>query len=152
MATAPPRRTKIVATIGPASASPEMLRELIANGMDAARLNLSHGTHDDHAERARLIRDAQEEAGRPIAIIGDLQGPKIRVGELDAPMTLERGTEVVVVSNGTTRNGELPVAPSVIGDVLLPAPRGSSTTGSSASASRRSSTGARAAASSSAGA
>src|SRR4051812_30788735 len=118
MATAPPRRTKIVATIGPASASPEMLRELIANGMDAARLNLSHGTHDDHAERARLIRDAQEEAGRPIAIIGDLQGPKIRVGELDTPMTLVRGTEVVVVAHGTTQNGELPVAPSVIGDVL----------------------------------
>src|SRR4051794_26811479 len=120
MATAPPRRTKIVATIGPASASPEMLRELIANGMDAARLNLSHGTHDDHAERARLIRDAQEEAGRPIAIIGDLQGPKIRVGELDAPMTLERGSEVVVVANGETRDGELPVAPAVIGDVLHP--------------------------------
>jgi pyruvate kinase len=120
MATAAPRRTKIVATIGPASASPEMLRELIAAGMDAARLNLSHGTHEDHAQRAALIRDAQEEAGRPIAIIGDLQGPKIRVGDLDSPMTLERGAEVVVVANGSTQNGELPVAPAVIGDVLHP--------------------------------
>ncbi len=88
--------------------------------MNAARLNLSHGTHDDHAARAELIRQAQTESGRPIAIIGDLQGPKIRVGDLDAPMTLERGSEVVVVADGTTRNGELPVAPAVIGDVLHP--------------------------------
>ena len=120
MAAATTRRTKIVATIGPASASPEVLRELIANGMNAARLNLSHGTHEDHAERARLIREAQDEAGRPIAIIGDLQGPKIRVGDLDSPMTLERGSQVVVVADGKTRNGELPVAPAVIGDVLHP--------------------------------
>jgi pyruvate kinase len=120
MAAATPRRTKIVATIGPASASPEVLRQLIASGMNAARLNLSHGTHDDHAERAQLIREAQEEAGRPIAIIGDLQGPKIRVGDLESPMALERGSEVVVVADGKTRNGELPVAPAVIGDVLHP--------------------------------
>jgi pyruvate kinase len=97
-----------------------MLRELIATGMDAARLNLSHGTHDDHAARAQLVREAQEEAGRPIAIIGDLQGPKIRVGELDSPMTLERGGEVIVVAHASGRadDGELPVAPAVIGDVL----------------------------------
>ena len=97
-----------------------MLHELIVNGMNAARLNLSHGTHDDHAARAELIREAQQEAGRPIAIIGDLQGPKIRVGDLDSPMALERGSEVVVVADGTTRNGELPVAPAAIGDVLHP--------------------------------
>jgi len=120
MATAVPRRTKIVATIGPACASPEVLRELISSGMDAARLNLSHGTHDDHAARAELVRAAQDEAGRPIAIIGDLQGPKIRVGDLDEPMTLERGGEIVVVADGDERNGELPVAPAVIGDVLHP--------------------------------
>ncbi len=120
MAAATPRRTKIVATIGPASASPEVLGKLIASGMNAARLNLSHGTHDDHAARAELIRQAQDEAGHPIAIIGDLQGPKIRVGDLDSPMTLERGSEIVVVADGKTRNGELPVAPAVIGDVLHP--------------------------------
>jgi pyruvate kinase len=97
-----------------------MLRQLIANGMDAARLNLSHGTHADHAARAQLVREAQEEAGRPIAIIGDLQGPKIRVGDLDSPLTLERGGEVIVVANGACRDGELPVAPAVIGDVLNP--------------------------------
>jgi pyruvate kinase len=98
-----------------------MLRELIAHGVDAARLNLSHGTHEDHAARAQLVREAQEEAGRPIAIIGDLQGPKIRVGDLDAPMTLERGGEVIVVADGSSGDdGELPVAPAVIGDVLHP--------------------------------
>jgi pyruvate kinase len=121
MAAPVPRRTKIVATIGPSCASPEMLRELIAHGVDAARLNLSHGTHEDHAARAQLVREAQEEAGRPIAIIGDLQGPKIRVGDLDAPMTLERGGEVIVVADGSSGDdGELPVAPAVIGDVLHP--------------------------------
>jgi pyruvate kinase len=122
MASAAPRRTKIVATIGPSCASPEILRELVAAGVDAARLNLSHGTHDDHAGRAELVRQAQEEAGRPIAIIGDLQGPKIRVGDLDTPMRLERGSEVIVVANGgaSVRDGDLPVAPAVIGDVLHP--------------------------------
>jgi pyruvate kinase len=69
------RRTKIVATIGPASSAPELLDSLIAAGMDAARLNFSHGTRDDHAERARAIRAAEERAGRPIALIADLQGP-----------------------------------------------------------------------------
>ena len=78
------RRTKIVATIGPASSSPEMLAALIEAGMDGARLNMSHGTRAEHAERARRIREAEEAAGRPIALIADLQGPKLRVGDLDA--------------------------------------------------------------------
>jgi pyruvate kinase len=122
MATVAPRRTKIVATIGPACASPERLRELVASGMDAARLNLSHGTHDDHAARAELVRETQEEAGRPIAIIGDLQGPKLRVGDLDSPLTLQRGDEVTVVADGAgaVGDGDLPIAPSAIGEVLHP--------------------------------
>jgi pyruvate kinase len=122
MATAVPRRTKIVATIGPACASPEVLGELVTAGMDAARLNLSHGTHDDHAARAQVIRDVQEEAGRPLAIIGDLQGPKLRVGDLERPLTLTRGDEIVVVCDGgaVVGDGELPVAPSAIGEVLHP--------------------------------
>jgi pyruvate kinase len=122
MAAAAPRRTKIVATLGPACASPDILRELVAAGMDAARLNLSHGTHDDHAARAELVRQVQEEAARPLAIIGDLQGPKLRVGDLDSPLTLERGDEVTVVCDGDVAvgDGELPVAPSAIGEVLHP--------------------------------
>jgi len=73
----PERRTKIVATLGPASDSPEKLRALVDAGMDAARLNLSHGAHADHAERARRVRAVEVEAGRPIALIADLQGPKL---------------------------------------------------------------------------
>jgi pyruvate kinase len=121
MAVATPRRTKIVATIGPASSSPDVLRRLIEAGMDAARLNLSHGTHDDHAERARLVRSVSDEVGRPVALIADLQGPKLRIGELSEPMVLANDDEVVVVGTSDGgRNGELPVSPAVIGEVLQP--------------------------------
>src|ERR1041384_5214864 len=88
-----PRRTKIVPTIGPASATPERLLELAHAGMDGARLNLSHGTHDEHRERARAVRATEAEIGRPIALIADLQGPKLRIGELDGPVTLARGED-----------------------------------------------------------
>ena len=120
MASVSSRRTKIVATIGPASSSPERLDALAAAGMDAARLNLSHGTHDDHRERAQAVRAAEERADRPIAIIGDLQGPKIRVGDLAAPMNLTPGEEVTVVIGKNGKDGELPIAPAAIGEVLRP--------------------------------
>lgn len=120
MAQSVPRRTKIVATIGPACATPDVLRSLIAAGMDAARLNLSHGAHEDHAARAQLVRDLQEECGKPLAVIADLQGPKIRVGTLAEPLPLPTGGEVIVVYGDSARNGELPLAPSVIGEVLRP--------------------------------
>jgi len=120
MASVSPRRTKIVATIGPACSTPERLDALVAAGMDAARLNLSHGTHEDHRARAALVREAQERAGRPIALIGDLQGPKIRVGDLSAPMQLTTGDEVTVVIGSNGKDGELPIAPAAIGEVLRP--------------------------------
>ena len=120
MAPFSPRRTKIVATIGPACSTPEKLRQLVDAGMDAARLNLSHGTHDDHAARAKLVRDVQEEVGRPLALIGDLQGPKFRVGGLPQPLDLAQGEEVTVVVGDGARNGELPIAPAAIGEVLRP--------------------------------
>jgi pyruvate kinase len=120
MAETTPRRTKIVATIGPASASPDMLRALVDAGMDAARLNLSHGSHDDHAERARLVRELQEETGKPLALIGDLQGPKIRIGTLPEPIPLPTGSEVTVVYADSAPDGELPIAPAVVGEVLRP--------------------------------
>src|SRR5437773_4352221 len=117
MASVTPRRTKIVATIGPACSTPEKLRELVEAGMDAARLNLSHGTHEDHAARAKLVRDVQEEIGRPLALIGDLQGPKFRVGGLDEPLNLVQGSDVTVVTGGDgLGNGELPIAPAAIGE------------------------------------
>jgi pyruvate kinase len=120
MAPFSPRRTKIVATIGPASSTAEMVRKLVDAGMDAARLNLSHGTHDDHAARAKLVRDVQEDVGRPLALIGDLQGPKFRVGGLAQPLDLAQGKEVTVVVGDGAKNGELPIAPAAIGEVLRP--------------------------------
>ncbi len=88
--------------------------------MDAARLNFSHGSHDEHAERARLVRRAQEAAERPIALIADLQGPKLRLGDLPEPRTLTSGEQVVVAGEGNQRDGELPVAPPVLSEVLRP--------------------------------
>ena len=121
MPTVAPRRTKIVATVGPACSTPQALRALVDAGMDAARLNLSHGTHEDHAARAKLVRDVQEDVGRPLALIGDLQGPKFRVGGLDQPLDLLQGGEVtIVLGDGAARNGELPIAPAAIGGVLRP--------------------------------
>ncbi len=74
------RRTKIVCTIGPTSREPEVLARLVSAGMDVARLNFSHGDEQTHAENIRRIREASEKAGRPVAILADLQGPKLRVG------------------------------------------------------------------------
>src|SRR5256712_10750462 len=74
------RRTKIVCTIGPASSSTDELDRLVAAGLDVARLNFSHGTHDEHAEVVRRIREGEARWGRPVAILQDLQGPKIRLG------------------------------------------------------------------------
>ena len=114
------RKTKIVATIGPASASAESISRLIDAGMDGARLNLSHGTHDDHAERARLVREAEANAGRPDALIADLQGPKLRVGELADAIRLEVGDSVVIAGEESASDGDLPVSPDVLGSVLQP--------------------------------
>ena len=114
------RRTKIVATIGPASASEEVLFRLIESGMDAARLNFSHGTHDDHRESARLVREAQTALSRPLALVADLQGPKVRIGDLPQPVALERGEEVVVAGADSARGDDLPVAPAVLTSVLEP--------------------------------
>jgi pyruvate kinase len=115
-----PRRTKIVCTIGPASATPEQLDRLVAAGMDVARLNFSHGTHEQHAERAQAVRDAQERAGRPLALIGDLQGPKLRIGDIDAPLDLVTGGEIVVSGTANGRPGDLPVSPPVLTEILRP--------------------------------
>jgi pyruvate kinase len=76
------RRTKIVATIGPASREPETLLRMVRAGMDVARLNYSHGTREEHAETVRRVRDAAGRAGRPVAILQDLPGPKLRIGAL----------------------------------------------------------------------
>ena len=92
------RRTKIVATIGPASRDPETLRRMVQAGMDVARLNFSHGTVEEHAETSRMVRDAANAAGRPVAILQDLPGPKLRIGQLrDDRVELETGSTVTFV-------------------------------------------------------
>jgi pyruvate kinase len=88
------RRTKIVATIGPASSSPEMLRELINAGVDVFRLNFAHGTPEDQAENVRRIRAVSAELGLEVGIMGDLPGPKLRLGELEG--------DVAVLHSGST--------------------------------------------------
>jgi pyruvate kinase len=115
-----PRRTKILATIGPASGDPDRLAALVEAGMDAARLNFSHATHDQHRAWADLIRNAADDAGRPLALVADLQGPKLRVGDLERPSLLSRGEEVVICAEDAARDGDLPVSPAVIGEVLTP--------------------------------
>ena len=114
------RRTKIVATIGPASSDPETIGALIQAGMDGARLNMSHGTRTDHAERARRVREVQSEFRRPVALIADLQGPKLRVGDLDESVHLDRGSTVVIAGEDSARDGDLPISPAVLGSVLQP--------------------------------
>jgi pyruvate kinase len=114
------RRTKIVCTIGPASSTPDMIDRLVAAGMDAARLNFSHGTHEQHAERAKLVRDAQKRAGRPLALIADLQGPKLRIGDLADPLMLVEGDEVEVTGEADGGRRTIPVSPPVLQQVLLP--------------------------------
>jgi pyruvate kinase len=114
------RRTKIVATIGPATHTLDRVRALVEAGMDAARLNFSHGEHEDHGTSARLVRQVQGELGRPLALIADLQGPKLRLGDLPKPRLLVAGEEVFLVGEGAARDGDLPVAPAVISEVLRP--------------------------------
>ncbi len=95
------RRAKIVATIGPASSAPDVIEHLIAAGVDVARLNFSHGRHEEHAEVIGHVRAASRRLRRPVAILQDLQGPKIRTGRLKAGkagVALRRGTEIVITT------------------------------------------------------
>jgi len=115
-----PRRTKIVATIGPATSSPEMLRDLLQL-VDGTRLNFSHGTHQDHAATARQVRELRKELDRPVALIADLQGPKLRIGDLPGgSVELERGEYVTIAGEDSACDGDVPVAPAVLGSVLRP--------------------------------
>jgi pyruvate kinase len=108
------RKAKIVATIGPASRSEEVLRRLFDAGMDVARLNFSHGTHEDHALSISLIRKLSKELGKPVAILQDLQGPKLRVGILpDAGIELAAGDTVFLSSRD-------PGSISGLGGTLIP--------------------------------
>src|SRR5271165_1099562 len=103
------RRAKIVCTIGPASDSEEMIRELMLRGMNVARLNFSHGSHDDHARVIRRLRKVAAELGRTICILQDLQGPKIRTGRLKDRMavTLQTGQTATITPKDVMGTAEL---------------------------------------------
>jgi pyruvate kinase len=119
------RRTKIICTLGPASWTLERVASLVKAGMDVARINFSHGELPRHAETIRIVREVASRAGRPIAILGDLQGPKIRVGALPEPVELEVGDRVVFAPEGEHTGNELPTTYAPLardvgaGDVVL---------------------------------
>jgi len=107
-------RTKIVCTLGPASSTLDAITALAEAGMNVARLNFSHGTHADHAERIGMIRSVAKDMGKPIAILGDLQGPRIRIGELPLSISLKPGDDVTLVHENEGIGGEIPVTYSAL--------------------------------------
>jgi pyruvate kinase len=102
-------RTKIVCTLGPATASRESIRALVDAGMNVARLNFSHGTRDQHRATIEMVRDVARDSGHPVGILGDLQGPRIRIGELPEAVTVHPGDDMVLAYEGEERAGEFPV-------------------------------------------
>lgn len=100
------RKAKIVATIGPSSQSEEMIEKLILAGINVARMNFSHGTHEEHAARITRIRSVSKKLGVHVGILQDLQGPKIRVGELSEPVQLSEGEVITLYVTGTTPLGD----------------------------------------------
>ena len=99
------KKTKIVATLGPASSSKEVLKEMILEGLNVCRLNFSHGAYDDHANSIKIIRELNDELGLNVAILADLQGPKIRTNEMEANgVLLEVGKEIKIITDKVVGN------------------------------------------------
>lgn len=90
------KRTKILATVGPATSSPEMIQRLIDSGVNGLRLNFSHGSNDERTQQIQWIREASKKAGKPVAILQDLQGPKIRLGMLNENIEVQKGDEIIL--------------------------------------------------------
>lgn len=95
------RSAKIVGTLGPASSTPEVFRQLVRAGLDVARFNFSHGSHEQKAELIRMVREVSAQEGKPICLLADLQGPKIRTGKLvdGKPVLLEAGKQLIITPN-----------------------------------------------------
>ena len=102
--------------MGPASSTRDALRGLVGAGLNVARINFSHSTHEQHAATIALIRDVAGETGKPIAILGDLQGPRIRIGELGKPRDLADGSDVVFAPEGKETGDEVPVTYEALAD------------------------------------
>src|SRR5919205_4047688 len=90
------RRTKIVATLGPATSTEDMVRNLVHIGVDVTRLNFSHGEHEGHLKNAHYVRAAAEDLSRNVAVMQDIQGPKIRIGEVVGETDLTEGNQVLI--------------------------------------------------------
>ena len=99
------RRTKILVTLGPASSSEGMIHRLLTSGVDAFRLNFSHGTHEQHANVVKIIRDVATEIGRYVPIVGDIQGPKLRIGMVDGVHQLESGQTFTISTSERVGDG-----------------------------------------------
>ena len=113
-------RTKIVCTIGPASSSPDVVRELVAAGLSMARINMSHGSQEDHRKVIATIRAAAAEAGRPVPILVDLAGPKIRVGNLAEPIMLEEGMQLTFAPEASATGDEIPTTHAKLAEDVAP--------------------------------
>jgi pyruvate kinase len=116
-------RTKVVATIGPASAAPDTILALARAGADVFRLNMAHGTHEAHGQVIRAARAAAEQLGKPIAILADLAGPKIRIGKLLEPVPLQDGISVTLAPEEIAGPGDLPTTYSALANDVAPGDR-----------------------------
>ncbi len=105
-------KTKIIGTIGPAINTPEMIAKMIKSGLDVARLNFSHGSHEEHAEKIKAIREGARLADNPIAILADLCGPKIRLGEIEKPFDIKSGETVVISTEPENYCGSYKMIPT----------------------------------------
>jgi pyruvate kinase len=103
-------RTKVVCTLGPATSADGAILALVEGGMDLARINMSHGRREDHRRAIESVRVAATETRRPVAILVDLAGPKIRVGQLSRPVELKAGQEVILAPEGSAGEGEIPMS------------------------------------------
>ncbi|MFN8807012.1 MAG: pyruvate kinase, partial [Bacteroidota bacterium] len=100
-------RTKIVATVGPASNNKEMLHALIKEGVDVFRLNFSHGKHEDHLKVIEYVRELNREMGTNVALLQDLQGPKIRVNDVQPGVEIKPGQEIIITTRELVGNHEI---------------------------------------------
>jgi pyruvate kinase len=113
-------RTKVVCTLGPATGSPDVIEGLVRGGLDMARINMSHGRRDQHREAVEGVRAAAAREERPVPILVDLAGPKIRVGEMEWDLVLEPGQQIVLAPEGRHGPGEIPTAYAALAADLSP--------------------------------
>jgi len=114
------RRTKIVCTLGPSTTSAEIIETMVEIGMNVARINFSHGDHEEHLGRIERVRTAGEKLGQPVAVLGDLAGPKIRAGDLPEPVELTAGSEVRMAHEDRAEGAIIPVTYEHLAEDLAP--------------------------------